>query len=101
MECLVPHVLFTSSDTRSAISGGSCYECFDNRPAILICETQCASTSYQLEIGCSPVIVTSRTGTPTGRAWLTARSNPYSIYSCSVCGSLKYSFKLLTDWFIS
>ena len=70
MECLVPHVLFTSSDTRSAISGGSCYECFDNRPTILICETQCASTSYQLEIGCSPVIVTS--------------SNRYAYRSCLV-----------------
>jgi hypothetical protein len=101
MESPVPHVVNTSSDTRRAISGGGCYECFDNRPTTLICKGERVPTFNKLEIGCSAIVVTSRTRSPTGRAWLAAGRHPYRIYSRSVRGSLKDAFQFWANWFIA
>ncbi len=59
MEGLVSHVLDARSDTRRTVRCGCRYESLDDWSTVLIRELECASVHNKLEIGCSPVIVTS------------------------------------------
>ena len=101
MEGLVSHVLNARSDTRRPVRCGCRYESLDDWSTVLIRELECASVHNKLEIGCSPVIVTSRTGSPTVRAWLASGRNPYNIDSSGIRGPFEHTMELCANWLIA